>query len=315
MEIFVSNICELRGLGNEQRETLAEEAVLEYLNSCIGADEEDDACKMDLEDFWQVIQGFCPDLEELDENEKNGQVKKWYDEIYQKDKDKEKEKENQESQEKEMKQTLEKPTKMNAKTNTNTKVKTNTNTTAKTKTKTKTNQDRNTNINNPLLEQLLGILPEDAHIESVRYILEQKCGNKVENAALYIFDTGLDKIRTEFQQHLDEKENLEKAEEIEKIQLKSRLMQQFDEYCVVEAPGKKKNKKANSKQMRQQMKQAQQNHKKEKDARKVRYFDGKVVSRNGEKYHVVDDGKQEWNGGSKGRVMTKGKRGPGWVSG
>ena len=43
-----------------------------------------------------------------------------------------------------------------------------------------------------------------------------------------------------------------------------------------------------------------------------RYLDGQVVAMKGEKTIVVGE-KEEWDGGSRGRVKTKGKRGPGWV--
>jgi hypothetical protein len=44
----------------------------------------------------------------------------------------------------------------------------------------------------------------------------------------------------------------------------------------------------------------------------VRYHNGQVVSTRGEKY-IVEKTKEEWDGGSRGRVKTKGKRGPGYV--
>ena len=46
------------------------------------------------------------------------------------------------------------------------------------------------------------------------------------------------------------------------------------------------------------------------DAR--RYLDGQVVANKGEKFVVVEQ-KEEWDGGSRGRVKTKGKRGPGFA--
>ena len=44
----------------------------------------------------------------------------------------------------------------------------------------------------------------------------------------------------------------------------------------------------------------------------VRYRDGMVASTKGEKYVVQKLG-EEWDGGSKGKVYTKGKRGKGVV--
>lgn len=43
----------------------------------------------------------------------------------------------------------------------------------------------------------------------------------------------------------------------------------------------------------------------------ARYRDGKVVSQKGEKY-IVEKVGEEWDGGSRGKVYTKGKRGVGF---
>jgi hypothetical protein len=44
----------------------------------------------------------------------------------------------------------------------------------------------------------------------------------------------------------------------------------------------------------------------------VRYRDGQVVSKRGEKF-VLETVGEDWDGGSKGKVYTKGKRGKGFV--
>lgn len=43
----------------------------------------------------------------------------------------------------------------------------------------------------------------------------------------------------------------------------------------------------------------------------VRYRDGRVVSSRGEKF-IVESTREEWDGGSRGKVMSKGKRGKGF---
>mmetsp|Transcript_21502 Transcript_21502/g.31218 ORF Transcript_21502/g.31218 Transcript_21502/m.31218 type:complete len:375 (-) Transcript_21502:63-1187(-) len=48
---------------------------------------------------------------------------------------------------------------------------------------------------------------------------------------------------------------------------------------------------------------------------KIRYRDGKVASTKGEKIIVEKNPKDDYDGGSRGRVKTKGKRGPGFVFG
>lgn len=47
-------------------------------------------------------------------------------------------------------------------------------------------------------------------------------------------------------------------------------------------------------------------------ASKARYRDGAVVSNRGEKY-VIEKVGEEWDGGSRGKVFTKGKRGKGFI--
>ena len=46
--------------------------------------------------------------------------------------------------------------------------------------------------------------------------------------------------------------------------------------------------------------------------RKERYLDGRLVSTRGEKFITQTVG-EEWDGGSTGKVITKGKRGKGFV--
>ena len=43
-----------------------------------------------------------------------------------------------------------------------------------------------------------------------------------------------------------------------------------------------------------------------------RYLEGRVVSTRGEKF-IVETVGEEWDGGSKGKVITKGKRGKGFA--
>ena len=48
------------------------------------------------------------------------------------------------------------------------------------------------------------------------------------------------------------------------------------------------------------------------DEKKVRFLNGEIVTTKGEKY-VITEKSKEWDGGSRGRVKTKGKRGKGFV--
>lgn len=49
----------------------------------------------------------------------------------------------------------------------------------------------------------------------------------------------------------------------------------------------------------------------EDQPKKIRYHDNNIVTTKGEKY--VLEKKEEWDGGSRGKVKTKGKRGKGFV--
>lgn len=51
---------------------------------------------------------------------------------------------------------------------------------------------------------------------------------------------------------------------------------------------------------------------KRKGERQLRYLDGQVVAQKGERYVTVASSREEWDGGSRGRVKSKGKRGPGY---
>ena len=51
---------------------------------------------------------------------------------------------------------------------------------------------------------------------------------------------------------------------------------------------------------------------KRKGERQLRYLDGQVVAQKGERHVTVASSREEWDGGSRGRVKSKGKRGPGY---
>ena len=51
------------------------------------------------------------------------------------------------------------------------------------------------------------------------------------------------------------------------------------------------------------------------DANKIRYRDGEIVARKGEKFITVENPNDDYDGGSRGKVKLKGKRGVGWVNG
>lgn len=48
---------------------------------------------------------------------------------------------------------------------------------------------------------------------------------------------------------------------------------------------------------------------------KIRYLENRVVTRSGEKTIAVHNPADDYDGGSRGKIKTKGKRGPGFVMG
>ena len=50
-----------------------------------------------------------------------------------------------------------------------------------------------------------------------------------------------------------------------------------------------------------------------KGTNKVRYHNNEVVTSRGEKYVATASKSDEWDGGSRGKVITKGKRGKGYT--
>jgi len=166
------------------------------------------------------------------------------------------------------------------------------------------------------LDELLVICPPTMNIDAVKYVLTEVCGNRVDKAAEYIFDKGVDEVEVEYKRKLElaSQAQLEMAakDAAQEARVKKQLLNRFDEFAV-DAKGSK-DKGSNEKQARKTVRRLKKQEQKERQEKQYRYFDGQVVSRTGQKYVSVET-KPEWNGGSKGRVITKGKRGPGWVAG
>jgi len=167
----------------------------------------------------------------------------------------------------------------------------------------------------PNLEQLLAVCP-DVSKDALRYVLKHHCGNRVEAAAMYVLDSGIENIESQYQAYKDAREKALAQQQIREEQdaeaVKKTLMARYDEYSVNAQPKAASVPQSKVKKAQRRMARLE---KKERDKGLTRYLDGQVVSRKGERFTVLDDGKTEWNGGSKGKVITKGKRGPGFVSG
>jgi len=164
------------------------------------------------------------------------------------------------------------------------------------------------------LIELLNICPLNADEDAIRFLLEKVHGNQIEPAATFILDRGMEevsKLHTADLTAMKEKQEKElQQSQADDVRAKKQLMARFDEFYVVDNPSSKTHQ---QKEQKKALKQATKNMSADKNSKQLRYFDGQIVSRKGEKFHFIDDGKPEWDGGSRGRVKTKGKRGPGWV--
>jgi len=150
---------------------------------------------------------------------------------------------------------------------------------------------------------LQDICGPEAPREFVCWILRDRAGKNLLSAAEYIAEHDLSR-EMEFwhrQQALEEQRRLQMLED-QKVD-KKRQTERFMFEAVGGGGGDKKIVVRNE----------YLDKKKTKNERAgVRYLDGVPVSSKGEKYIVIKD-KEEWDGGSKGKVYTKGKRGKGYV--
>mgnify|MGYP000088145909 CR=1 FL=1 len=112
------------------------------------------------------------------------------------------------------------------------------------------------------------------------------------------------KIRTEWEKLKEreaEKENEEQGEKYHVVTVnKQNILKRFDDVAI-----------STGSTTRQKPKPSKPKKEKTDDNSKIRYIDGQVVSRTGQKTIVFDD-TLEWDGGSRGKVKSKGKRGKGY---
>ena len=163
---------------------------------------------------------------------------------------------------------------------------------------------------NTRLAPLLEMCPPYTPPELVEHVVQVICSGDVNEAAMYLLSDGsLEKA----QASLDAQRKREKVAEMERIaeDLKARekdrkrIIARFDEKVIVSSNTKKSNRASSS-----SGKKGKRGSKKGID--RIRYLDGRIVTKKGEK-NVVVSAPPEWDGGSRGRVKTKGKRGVGWV--
>lgn len=148
-----------------------------------------------------------------------------------------------------------------------------------------------------LLREICG-LKDNKEDDTLVYIMSKVVFGDVEDTARWILDNGFPRAR-ELKAADEKRRNEEKEREVEaERQARERVVRRFDE-----RPESSEDKLVRERNMKPTV----------TSESKIRYRDGKVVATNGAKYIEVDV-KEPWDGGSKGRIKTKGKRGPGWVA-
>jgi hypothetical protein len=163
------------------------------------------------------------------------------------------------------------------------------------------------------LEQLAAVCPPVSDPRVLKYVLEHLSGGNVDMAALKVLDLGVDEVERQF--HAWNAADTERLAALEASQaaaeLKARklMLARFDEFAVGSETGSA-SRAAHAREAKKQAKAARKVEHKERAAGNIRYLDGQVVSTKGERFTVVSSA-PDWDGGSKGKIITKGKRGPG----
>jgi len=133
------------------------------------------------------------------------------------------------------------------------------------------------------------------------YLLTQKAFGDLQEAARLLIDTSVEALNAELRADEQRRAERAKAEKDAEFTARERVLGKFhevpdDSVAYVKVKNQKPNKSTTT-----------------LNESKVRYLDGKVVATNGAKYIEVQT-KEDWDGGSRGRVKTKGKRGTGWAT-
>lgn len=132
-------------------------------------------------------------------------------------------------------------------------------------------------------------------VEVVGYVYQIVANECIEKAASILVENSPVSLREDYNayemRHTMYKENVNKE----------RILQRYDEAVALD------------KQLCAVEKKTQLKKHADGENSKIRYYGNKIVSRNGGRY-LQEEKKPEWDGGSTGRVKTKGKRGKGWTA-
>jgi hypothetical protein len=155
-----------------------------------------------------------------------------------------------------------------------------------------------------MLRDMCG-MQDDSQDEVLIFLMNRIVHGDVEDAGRWLIDNSFDVAKDLFIADQKKKQASERANSEAERLARERVLQKFDEKAVPSDDG------GNRFTRKERMGKTNKDFADPPES-KVRYLNGKIVTTNGAKYIEIKD-KEDWDGGSRGRVKTKGKRGPGWV--
>ncbi|GIL47501.1 hypothetical protein Vafri_4313 [Volvox africanus] len=158
-----------------------------------------------------------------------------------------------------------------------------------------------------VVEELKALCSEVVSEAFLQYALERKFHMDAEALAAWLLDSDCAELQNAealWEQQQEREQQDEESARLLKERNKQQILQKFDLRPVVQPKDSRKVGKALPPSDLWTGKQAQQST--------VRYLDGRVVTTKGEKF-IIEKTAEDWDGGSRGKVYTKGKRGKGFV--
>ncbi|KXZ47386.1 hypothetical protein GPECTOR_35g824 [Gonium pectorale] len=157
-----------------------------------------------------------------------------------------------------------------------------------------------------VVRELMAVCSGAVSEDFLSYALAVKFGGDAEALAVWLLDSDkaeLGAAEAAWEQLCEREERQQEELRLLKERNKQQVLQKFDLRIVPEPKDAKKGSKAPALEAWRD---------KQAPKPKVRYLDGRVVSTKGEKFIIEKTG-EDWDGGSRGKVFTKGKRGKGFV--
>lgn len=148
------------------------------------------------------------------------------------------------------------------------------------------------------LEVLRALCDDDVDEETLSHLLTEECGGDLDVASNYIADGNDVRLLTA---RLEERRARRAREDAERAANSKEIFERYGLQAVSHS----------RKPTRPPLAARPAKNGGNNAAPKVRYHDSEIVTSRGEKYIVQKIG-QEWDGGSRGKVITKGKRGKGY---